>query len=492
MSNVVNVTGDTTRRYGQPSIDFDPTDPNNLVYVVQATGYTAAGFANGDPNCDQNVYWGQVRGTVENVPGFTVPIVFTSSDAGATWEQTSLPIPPADYPALVTCANATVAAAPDGTFYMSFLGLEWRKGLPYPLTHAGNFVSKSTDKGRTWSEPILVHTPLDHPRVVVDPTDGRIYQTSGDRATAYPSPATEADPDTPYGDRHDRFTVASDDGVSWTEPQGWGGGVEHDNFAQVYVAAAHGLLAGAFQHVDAVGLGLGIDDAADSDEDEARRIVFQTTADDGRTWSSHDVPVRSDATGYTVPSVAADPTRPGHFAVAVMNGSRSYGAKELLMGTYPSGTDVLLYTTQDGGETWSEHVVAQGPKMKRKLWVSYSCEGVLGVLWLTEELAPTRSWTIPPIGPPFEDEEPSSEVTYPFNVCVAFSLDGGITFGDTITVSAEPSPPWDPYRDIGDSCACLVMTSDTAHIAWADWSPVGSLGNPGDDSAGFFRSVELH
>lgn len=490
MSDVVNVTADPTRRYGQPNIDFDPTDPNNIVYVVQSTAYTAAGHAAGDPSCDQNVYWGQARGEIENVPNFNVPAVFTSHDAGATWQRGTIRFP-ADYSSLATFGNATVAAGPDGTFYLCFLGVEWFKGLPYPLTHAGNFVSKSTDKGRTWSEPVLVHTPLDHPRIVIDPTTGRIYQSSGDRATAYPSPATEADPETPFGDHWDRFTVASDDGTTWTTPRGWGGGVEHDNFSQVYVSAANGLLAGVFQHVGVTGLGLGIDDAATTDDDEARRIVFQTTADDGATWSTHEVPVRSDATGYTVPSVAADPARPGHFVVAVMNGTRSYGAKELLMGSYPTGTDVLIYDTKDGGETWAEHVVATGPEIKRKLWVSFSREGVLAVLWVADEPGPGKSWTVPPIGPPFDDEEPSTEVTYPYHVCVAISQDGGTTFGDTITATAEPSPPGDAYRAIGDSCACVVMTQDTAYVAWGDWSPEGSVGKPGDDSAGFFRAIKF-
>jgi hypothetical protein len=58
-------------------------------------------------------------------------------------------------------------------------------------------------------------------------------------------------------------------------------------------------------------------------------------------------------------------------------------------------------------------------------------------------------------------------------------------------VTTEPSPPWDAYRAIADSCACVVMTQDTAYVAWADWSPAGSLGNPGDDSAGFFRSIKF-
>jgi hypothetical protein len=490
VTEIINVTADPTRRYGQPNIDFDPTDPDTIVYVVQTTAYTAAGHATGDPRCDQNVYWGQTRAQIENERGFTIPAVFTSRDAGATWEKRAFPVPAA-YPALSTFGNATVAAGPDGTFYLSFLGIEWFKGLPYPLTHAGNFVSTSTDGGRTWSEPVLVHTPLDHPRVVVDPTTGRIYQSSGDRATAYPSPATEADPDVPFGDDWDRFTVASDDGITWTTPRPWGGGIEHDNFSQVYVSAANGLLAGVSQHVGVTGLGLGIDDAGDPDDSEPRRIVFQTTADDGETWSTHEVPVRADATGYTVPSVAADPARPGHFVVAVMNGTRSYGAKELLMGTYPAGTDVLLYETTDGGETWVERVIATDPGLKRKLWVSFSRDGVLAVLWVADQPGPARSWTVPPIGPPFDDEPASTEETDPYHVRLALSLDGGTTFGDTITVTTQPSPPWDAYGAIGDANPCVVMTQDTAYVAWGDWSPPGSLGNPGDDCAGFFRSIRF-
>jgi hypothetical protein len=222
--------------------------------------------------------------------------------------------------------------------------------------------------------------------------------------------------------------------------------------------------------------------------------VFQTTTNDGASWSRHIVPVRSDAAGYPAPMVAADPSRRGHFAVAVMNGGAS---GSLLSGGYPTGTELLVYQTSDSGNSWSGPTIVTDDTAKthRKAWMAYSRAGTLALDWLTDEPGPAKTWILPPPGPPFGPSTgPGTPVqTYPYNIYAAISFDGGTTFSQPLKASQVASPPWDPYNDITDCCTAISISdaSSTIQIGWTSWLPKGSLGNPGDDAASFFSSVKF-
>ena len=94
-----------------------------------------------------------------------------SFDGGAGWVDTPLPLPEGEQP---KCFGPDAAFAPDGTLYVSFVTLKGRANTP----NAG-WIVKSTDGGRTFSEPVRTLGRLSFQvRLVVDPDDSRrVYVT---------------------------------------------------------------------------------------------------------------------------------------------------------------------------------------------------------------------------------------------------------------------------------------------------------------------------
>src|SRR5439155_2890615 len=79
--------------------------------------------------------------------------------------------------------------------------------------------------------------------------------------------------------------------------------------------------------------------------------IFQTTTDGGASWTRHVIPVAGDyAPSPGAPLVAADPSRKGHFAVAVPM-SQSGGFR--------------VYQTRDSGSSWQGPVMATEDATKR-------------------------------------------------------------------------------------------------------------------------------
>ena len=198
-------------------------------------------------------------------------------------------------------------------------------------------------------------------------------------------------------------------------------------------------------------------------------VIFQTTRDSGVTWSRHVVPVPATATG---PMVAADPSKPGHFAVAVgMNGNTQFD----------------VYETRDSGQSWSKPVTVTEDASKRKSypWLNYSPTGVPGLMW--------RSIQAPPSPPPapsgpsapgaaagrlsFGNQQP-----LPYNIWAAVSRDGGATFSEPLKVSAADSPAGRPGA-AGDDYSNIVLDRDYAYVGWPDWRP--------GERQGFFRAIPL-
>jgi len=178
-------------------------------------------------------------------------------------------------------------------------------------------------------------------------------------------------------------------------------------------------------------------------------IVFQTTTDAGVTWSPHRVPAPTDSA--LGPMVGADPSLPGHFAVAVSTAA---------------DTQFVVYQTHDSGSTWSgpTALTEDATKAHVKPYMSYSPDGVLGLMWRTNEPGP---------GP-----------TFPFNVWAAISNDGGTTFTEPLKISTATSPAPDPgtYGDSSDCCSFINLSRQAAFVAWGDW-------RPGEDAA-FFSAIK--
>lgn len=90
-----------------------------------------------------------------------------SLDGGAEWADTPLPLPEGEEP---KCFGPDAVFASDGTLYVSFVTLEGDGNTP----NAG-WIVKSTDGGRTFSEPVraLGRELVFQLRLAVDPNDPR-------------------------------------------------------------------------------------------------------------------------------------------------------------------------------------------------------------------------------------------------------------------------------------------------------------------------------
>ncbi len=460
----VDVTKDLTHRYGEAEVAVNPRNPNNLVYFVMSQHWTYACQRSGDPECQPKV--GPAPNGYLTVPGFIDAKVFVTFDRGRTWKNVKVPGFPSEHPDLLSKSDPMVTATTDGTFYVAWDDLHMTDTdllNTGGVLNGGVAVSKSTDGGRTWSEPVLTQTPEDRAWLVTDPSTNKLYVSSG-----LPSlfgvkdgllgPRSTGDRNAAIGNVNDRWLVASTDGVHWTAPHRFGGGGVPGVSAGMssMSTAANRVFAATFHSTDNA---------------ECRFLLhasapctgFQTTRDDGVTWTRDRVPVPSSSTGFAM--VAADPTRAGHFAVAVMNAG---------------STQFLVYRTTDTGATWRgpTKLTDNAKTTKFKPWMAYSPTGTLGMMW--------RSYTKSGVAGENETAPAASgdDETAPYNVWAVISRDGGATFSAPLNITTAPSRAADPKQKVGgDDFSFINLDTDAAFIAWADWRP--------GEMSGYFSAIDL-
>lgn len=148
---VVLITSDTATKVGQNVFvnPPGPIDANNSPNVVR------------NPKNPRNVV---VTHRVD-LPNFSASVQW-SLDGGRAWQTTVLPLPPdKDRP---FAPDAAFAA--DGTLYVSYVNLQGPGNRPDNL-----WVARSTDGGRSLSEPVLVAGALSfQARIAVDP-EGTVH-----------------------------------------------------------------------------------------------------------------------------------------------------------------------------------------------------------------------------------------------------------------------------------------------------------------------------
>jgi hypothetical protein len=477
----VNISHDPTNRYGEPEIAVNPVNPSNLVYAVLVMGLTYACQSTQRPACRSttSAYGPQPAGLMNDEPGFSHVRVYTSFDGGAAWKRTrDIPAYPPGHEDLVERGDPLLAVGPDGTFYLGWDDIHFAN-LPKTIIRDGGIaVSKSTDGGLTWSTPVLTGTPVDRPFFALDRSTGRIYEASSSQL----GPNSTGDPTLPptpiAGPGNDRWLVSSKDGVHWTDPRAFGGVSSFPPGA--FAAATFGTFGTAFVAANSSLCG-----------GTAGCTVFQTTTDSGATWTRHLVPVGPGYSG--APLVAGDPTTPRHFAVAVLNGTASA---------------FLVYQTHDAGMTWSGPVTVTDDAQKTHFhpWMTYSPNGVLGLMWQTNVNGSVGTGGYPaalsesvfvglpeavrhavgqhqavpesllnglaePVREAIQTAESSGPS--PYSVWAAVSPDGGAHFSKPLKISKADSPAPQPFlpNGIGDDFSFIAMSSTHVYVAWADYRP---------------------
>jgi hypothetical protein len=510
----INISKDLKHRYGEPEIAVNPKNPKNLVYAVLTMGTTYACQKAKRPECTEasSAFGPQPAGLIKNKPGFSHVRVYVSFDSGKTWRRSAdVPAFPPDHPQLVERGDPLITVGPNGTFYLGWDDIRFCDCDATIIDAGGIAISKSTDGGRTWSKPVLSGTPVGRPFFATDQSTGVIYEASSGQLGA-PSEGNPDLPEIPITAPGDRWLVASRDGVHWSDPKPFGGVPTFP--PGTFGDAANGMYGTAFRPSDP-----GLCDGTPG------CIVFQTTTDEGATWSRHPVPVRSDATG--APLVAADPSAAGHFAVAALHAGQ---------------TEYLVYETRDAGATWTGPTTVTDDASKTHFhpWMAYSPKGVLGLMWQTNvNSAPApQSGGLPAALP--EDlletlpesvreaieagqavpesvleslpeqiresiEQQAAGPPSPYSVWAAISRDGGATFSAPLKISRKDSPAPQPFLPfgVGDdfrSSPSAVRTPTSAgptiapvtgrgSSAPSTWARSRATGHPVDPRRALTRSV---
>jgi hypothetical protein len=198
-------------------------------------------------------------------------------------------------------------------------------------------------------------------------------------------------------------------------------------------------------------------------------LFFQTSSDQGRSWTRHYVPVPDGFSGFFA-YVAADPGRPGRYAVGLLNRDAT-------------GLRVLL--TDNAGATWSKPirvpeavpsnalpetdesiyaVLNRGTVFKP--WLDYGRTGVLGLMWKQRRQDLTGSTPLPSM--------PGRTMGAAFDVYTAISCDGGTTWFAPVKVNAEASPPGPSSFD---DLSYIALDSHYAHLVWGDRRLISNVKN---------------
>lgn len=372
--------------------------------------------------------------------------VAVSRDGGNTWRvQRTYPADPGPTPGnpYHQCSDPTAAAGPGGTVYV---GGGWWDQPGGGVDYYNMYASRSTDGGFTWGPSVfatgdndlLVNLLLgknsghsDREFLAVDNQTGTLYASAAD----FP--------------RARRWVVAShDQGRTFGPPRAIDSADAPELPNDYIPAAAHGVLA-----VNYLASGT-------SDGGCPCRSIFETSRDDGVTWTRHTAPVAAQWT-------AADPSRPGRFAIMSGQGFSD---------TSLTPDALVVSVTSDYGRTWSKPVqVGQDPPNSRyEPWVNYSPTGVLGVGYKTEYGASCA----PVAG--------CSGGSYDF--WAAISRDGGSSFGAPVRIShamssAEPGG--------GDDFSFVGLDKNYLYTTWADMRK-----SPGSAASGqrtlYFGRVPLN
>jgi hypothetical protein len=428
----VQVSHDSFLAHSEPSVAENPRDPNNLI---------AASKMFTDPAHYQ----------------FKIGIYY-STNGGRTWHDSG-PLPGFDNYSLTS--DVSIAFAPNGAAYVAVLACG--PCLNGANSVSGIFVSRSTDGGKTFSDPIQVFlddtgaTFSDKPWIAVDgtngPTRGNVYvawnldPTSGDSTCADPdavAPRAETrDPPSVQGG----IVVArsTNGGHSFSKP------VMVDPFTQTHSAIGAIPAVSPDGHVSVVYASVSCTSGL------VGKIDIATSSDGGKSFSapqavaSHVRPMPGHLKNGTFRNI----TMPA-FGISPKDGAMVVAWADMRYGD----ADILARRSTDGGKTWSsvtrvnDDRVGNG-KDQFQPALAVAPNGSFTCAWFDRRYDPENRLI---------DEE------------IAQSQNDGLSFGRNIRVTRIS---WDPAVDapepegrsgntfIGDYQG-LAADNRTVHPLWND------------------------
>ncbi len=346
--------------------------------------------------------WQQDRWSNGGANGLATGVTF---DGGKTWTRTAVHF--------TRCSGGTAAnggdyerasdpwvtIAPDGTAYQVALGFNNSTALKAILA------SRSTDGGRTWSDPIALQTDSsvdfveDKESITADPKDAHYVYTVWDRLTG------QSVVNSPTATGPTWFARTTNGGMSWEAARPiFDPGMDAQTIGNQIGVLPDGTLLDLFAYVTNA-----------SSNNPPTSVALLRSTDKGATWSSpiivsetnfigtldskNNAPIR---TGGVLPGLAIDGTTGAAYAVW-QDARPSAGARD----------GVVFSKSIDGGLHWSTPTqVNQAPKVQAFVpTVATLADGTIGVSYYD-----------------FRRDNPADPTSLLASLWLATSRDGGATW----------------------------------------------------------------
>jgi hypothetical protein len=437
--------GDATRGAGEPMLAVDPTNPKNIIAVAMGNLHRLGG----------KTFTGNDEYHVTE--GSTITWLGVTHDGGLTWKVGELPILTGKY---TRCPDSFAGVTADGTF---LAGCEPRETSGE--IYGTSAVVVSLDKGDTWGKPADIvssyglarfapglkpriggNSPWDRPFLFFDDSTGVVYGQAG-------GGETDIDQEPGHFRTQSYLTASTDKGKSFGTIYAWES-KDYPQSGRGHMAAANGVVVVLYAARSAPA----------AENATCPCMVLGLSNDRGKTFTYHVVknlpvvqagrgrggqPGGGQAVGVApgsrgggggpgpggggVAGLAADPTKPGRFAIL----------------TYADG-QYQATVSDDFGQTWSPFVPAGSTANATSLtkpWFEFSRKGMLGLMW--RAIYPDRT----------------------YDIWSSLSRDGGKSFSPSLRVSHALSPSPIPGRNaglFGDDIQNLAMDDANMHLVWGD------------------------